>query len=55
MSKLDKEEQDLLDSYERGEWQSVENIETEIERYRKLARATLESSKDNPKDSEQPC
>ena len=29
--KLDPEEQDLLDSYERGEWKTVPNLKEEIE------------------------
>jgi len=29
--KLDKEEKDILDSYERGEWKSVKNLKKEIE------------------------
>lgn len=29
--KLDAEEQDLLESYERGEWQTVPNLKEEIE------------------------
>ena len=28
--KLDKEEKDLLESYERGEWKSVKNLQEEI-------------------------
>jgi predicted DNA binding CopG/RHH family protein len=40
MVELDKEEKELLDSYERGEWKSVADVESEIERYREYARAT---------------
>ena len=36
---LDTEEQELEDSFERGEWRSVKNLDTEIERYRNYARA----------------
>ena len=43
--KLDKEEKDLLDSYERGEWKSVINIKKEIERHRGYARQTLKKDK----------
>jgi len=32
--KLDAEEQDLLDSYEKGEWQTVPNLKEEIEQAR---------------------
>ena len=40
MTKLDKEEKDLLDSYERDEWRPVADRGAEIERYREYARAT---------------
>jgi predicted DNA binding CopG/RHH family protein len=43
--KLDKEEKELLDSYERGEWKSVKNLEEEIDKHRGCARQTLK--KDN--------
>ena len=36
---LDTEERELEDSFERGEWKSVENLDAEIERYRNYARA----------------
>ena len=38
---LDREEQDLLESYEREEWQRVSNIESETDRYRSYARETF--------------
>jgi predicted DNA binding CopG/RHH family protein len=38
---LDQEERDFLESYERGEWQSSENLESEAQRYREYARATF--------------
>ena len=41
MDKLDPEEQDILESYERGEWQPVKDEQAEIARYRAAARATL--------------
>jgi hypothetical protein len=34
-------EQDILDSVERGEWQSVANLQQEIERYRSYAIAFM--------------
>lgn len=40
---LDAEEQDILDSVERGEWQSVENLHQEIERYQRHAQAYMQS------------
>ncbi len=43
--KLNPEEQQILDSYEAGEWQPVENREAEISRYRQYARATLKKDK----------
>jgi predicted DNA binding CopG/RHH family protein len=43
--KLDKEEKDLLDSYERGEWKSVKNLKEEIEKHRGYARQTLRKDK----------
>ncbi|MDQ3009619.1 MAG: antitoxin [Acidobacteriota bacterium] len=38
--KLDSEEQEIMDSYERGEWQSVATSE-ELRRYQAQATATL--------------
>ena len=43
--KLDKEEKDILDSYELGEWKSVKNFKREIERHRGYARQTLKKDK----------
>ena len=40
-TKLDKEEQELLDSFERGEWKPVKNVAREIAKHRKYARNTL--------------
>jgi hypothetical protein len=39
--KLDKEEKELLSSYYRGEWRSVDNLPKEIEKHKKYARQTL--------------
>jgi len=39
--KLDKEEQDLVDSFERGEWRSVPNLEKEKKKYQEIAAATF--------------
>ena len=41
MHQLDREERDLLTSYELGEWEPVADLESEMERYCKYARATL--------------
>ena len=43
--KLDKEEQDLLESYEHGEWKSVKNLKQEIKKHREYARQTLRKDK----------
>jgi predicted DNA binding CopG/RHH family protein len=40
-TKLDKEERELLDSFERGEWKPVKNAAREIAKHRKYARNTL--------------
>lgn len=42
---LDHEEQDLLASFEAGEWQSVANVAAEIERYELQAKATLKKDR----------
>jgi predicted DNA binding CopG/RHH family protein len=42
---LDKEEKDLLNSYERGEWKSVKNLKEEIYKHRVYARQTLKKDK----------
>lgn len=38
---LDKVEQELLDSVERGEWQSIPDLEKEGKRYQEYAKATF--------------
>ena len=43
--KLGKEEKELLDSYDRGEWKSVRNLKEEIEKHREYARQTLRKDK----------
>ncbi|NQW24154.1 MAG: antitoxin [SAR202 cluster bacterium] len=40
MAKLDKEEKDLLDSYERDEWRPAADMESDIDRYGQYARAS---------------
>jgi predicted DNA binding CopG/RHH family protein len=42
---LDKEEKDILESYECGEWESVKNPKKEITRLREYARNTLQKDK----------
>ena len=43
--KLDKEEQDILDSFERGEWKPVKNLKREIKRHKQYARNTIKKDK----------
>ncbi|UCD77544.1 MAG: antitoxin [Desulfobacterales bacterium] len=43
--KLDKEEKNILDSFEKGEWRSAKNLKKEIEKHQKYARATLTKDK----------
>jgi len=43
--KLDAEEKELLESYERGEWKTVDNIEAERAMLREAARNTLRKEK----------
>jgi predicted DNA binding CopG/RHH family protein len=40
-TKLDREEQELLSSYENGEWQSVARLKEETQRYQGYARTTF--------------
>lgn len=42
---LDKEEKNILDSYDRGEWKSVKNPKQEIKKLREYARNTLQKDK----------
>jgi predicted DNA binding CopG/RHH family protein len=42
---LDREEQELLASFEAEEWQSVPTLSAEIERYRQQAQATLKKDR----------
>lgn len=55
MDQLDSEEKDILTSYERGGWKPIVDLESEMERYRKYARATLNEgqSTDNRNRPEQ--
>jgi len=45
MPRMTKEEKNLLDSYEKGEWKSVRNLKTEINLYQKIAQATIRKDK----------
>jgi predicted DNA binding CopG/RHH family protein len=42
---LDKEEKDLIESIERGEWKSVNNLDAEIKKHQQYARQTLHKDK----------
>lgn len=44
-SKLSKEEQDILDSFERGEWESTSPTTAELRKFQKIARASLAKDK----------
>lgn len=43
--KLNKYEQDLIDSYERDEWKSIKNAKQEVKKHRTYARNTLAKNK----------
>ena len=43
--KLGKEEREILNSYEKGEWESTPNIEEEIAFYTEVAKNTLKKDK----------
>ncbi len=43
--KLSKEEKELLDSVEKGEWKTIPNFKEEAKRYQEYARATFRKDK----------
>jgi predicted DNA binding CopG/RHH family protein len=43
--KLTKEEKDILDSVEKGEWKTIPNFKREAKRMQEAARATLRKDK----------
>ncbi len=45
MKGMDLEEKELLESYERDEWQSVPDLESESSRYRGYAKETFRKDK----------
>lgn len=49
--KLTKEEQALLDSFERDEWHSVKNVNVEIKKTKKIAENTMKHWKKEKKDA----
>lgn len=42
---LDNEEQELLESIESGEWESVKNLDNEIKAHQEIAKNTLKKDK----------
>ena len=45
MGKLKKDEKELLDSFEAGEWQSAPDREKELKRYQEYAAATFKKDR----------
>ena len=43
--KLDKEEKDILNSFEKGEWEKIPEMDKEIKRHMEYARATHRKDK----------
>ncbi len=41
--KLETEERELLESYERGEWQSIDALQEKLQQYQSYATAALEA------------
>ena len=41
MSKLDREEREFLESFERGEWKSIPNFDIERKKFQRAAATTL--------------
>ncbi len=44
INNLTAEEEDILASYERGEWQSVKNLQEEMDSYRQSATAWMQKN-----------
>ncbi len=43
--KLEEEEKDILESFERGEWEPVPDLEKEVKKHQAYARNTLKKDK----------
>jgi predicted DNA binding CopG/RHH family protein len=43
--KLDKYEKEILESFEKGEWQEIKNMKKEIKKYTRYAKATIKKDK----------
>jgi len=44
INNLTAEEEDILDSYERGEWQSIDNLQEEMNAYRQAASTWMKNN-----------
>lgn len=44
-NEFDPEEQELLESYERGEWQSTSTVKEELQHYQSYAAATIRKNR----------
>ena len=45
MAKLNREERDIIRSFNKGEWRSVKNLKVKLKRYRAYAKETLKKDK----------
>ena len=43
--KLNKDEKDILESFDRGEWKQVEDFKAEVQKHQEYARKTLKKDK----------
>jgi len=45
MAKLEKEEKELLESMDKGEWKSIRRVKSETKRYQKYAESTFKKDR----------
>jgi predicted DNA binding CopG/RHH family protein len=45
MTKLEKEEKELLESMDKGEWKSIRRVKAEIKRHQKYAESTFKKDR----------
>lgn len=45
MAKMDREEREILESFNKGEWSSVKNLKSKRKKYRAYAKETLKKNK----------
>ena len=45
MSKLEKNENEILESFEKGEWHSIKNLKSEIKNHQIIAKSHLKKDK----------